>query len=87
MKVEARVVFKFQAGSLSEAGSVLDDLLERAGERADVDVVQVVVTTPSAATPVSLPAVPRQASIRRAPRTRGQRRDRTSHRFWAESPP
>jgi hypothetical protein len=57
MKVEARVVFKFQAGSLSEAGSVLDDLLGRAGERDDVDVVQVVVTTPSAATPVSLPAV------------------------------
>jgi hypothetical protein len=57
VKVEARVVFKFQAGSLSEAGSVLDDLLGRAGERDDVDVAQVAVTTPPEATPVSLPAV------------------------------
>jgi hypothetical protein len=57
MKVEATVVFKFQAGSLSEAGSVLDDVLARAAERDDVDVAQVAVTTPPAATPVSLPAV------------------------------
>lgn len=38
MKVQATVVFKFQAGSLSEAGAVLDDLLRRAAERDDVDI-------------------------------------------------
>ena len=57
MKVEATVVLKFQAGSLSEAGSVLDDVLRRAVERDDVDLAQVAVTTPPAATPVSLPAL------------------------------
>jgi len=57
MKVQATVVLKFQASSLSEAGSVLDDVLGRAHERDDVDVGQVVVTTPAGATPVSLPAV------------------------------
>lgn len=57
MKVEATVVFKFQASSLSEAGSVLDDVLSRARERDDVDVGLVTVTTPPGATPVSLPAV------------------------------
>jgi hypothetical protein len=55
MKVEATVVFKFQASSLSEAGTVLDDALGRAHERDDVDVGQVTVTTPPGATPVSLP--------------------------------
>jgi hypothetical protein len=57
MKVEATVVFRFQASSLSEAGSVLDDVLGRARERDDVDVGQVTVTTPPGATPVSLPAM------------------------------
>lgn len=57
MKVQATVVFKFQAGSLAEAGTMLDEVLVRAHERDDVDVGQVVVTTPAGATPVSLPAV------------------------------
>jgi hypothetical protein len=57
MKVEATVVFKFQTSSLSEAGSVLDDVLGRAHERDDVDVGQITVTTPPGATQVSLPAV------------------------------
>lgn len=57
MKVEATVVFKFQASSLSEAGTVLDEVLGRAHERDDVDVGQVTLTTPPGATPVSLPAV------------------------------
>ena len=57
MKVEATVVLKFQASSLSGAGSVLDDVLGRAQEGDDVDVGQVTVTTPPGATPVSLPAV------------------------------
>jgi hypothetical protein len=57
MKVEATVVIKLQAGSLSEVGSVLDDVLERAHERDDVEVGQVTLTTPPGATPVTLPAV------------------------------
>jgi len=57
MKIAATVVLKFQAGSLSEAGSVLDDVLGRASERGDVEVEHVSVTTPPAATAVSLPAV------------------------------
>jgi hypothetical protein len=57
MKLQATVVFKFQAPSLSEAGAILDDVLRRAHERDDVDLGQVSVTTPPGATPVSLPAV------------------------------
>jgi hypothetical protein len=57
MKVEATVVLRLQAGSLAEAGGVLDDVLTRARERDDVDVGQVHVSTPPGATPVSLPAV------------------------------
>jgi hypothetical protein len=57
MKVQATVVFRFQAGSLATAGTILDDVLEQAHERDDVEVGQVTVTTPPGATPVSLPAV------------------------------
>jgi hypothetical protein len=57
MKVQATVVLKLQASSLSEAGSVLDDVLGRAHERDDVDVGQVTVTTPPGALPVTLPPV------------------------------
>jgi hypothetical protein len=57
MKVQATVVIKLQASSLSEVGSVLDDVLERAHERDDVEVGQVTLTTPPGATPVTLPAV------------------------------
>ena len=58
MKVQATVVLRFQASSLSEAGTVLDEVLVRARERDDVDVDQVNVTTPPGRTPVSLPPVP-----------------------------
>jgi hypothetical protein len=58
MKVEASVLLKFQASSLSEAGAVLDDVLGRAREREDVEIGQVTVTTPPGAVSVSLPAVP-----------------------------
>jgi hypothetical protein len=57
MKVEATVVFRLQAGSLAEAGAVLDEVLGRARERDDVEVGQVSVTTPPGPTPVSLPPV------------------------------
>jgi hypothetical protein len=57
MKVQATVIIKFQAASLSEAGALLDDVLSRAHERDDVEVDQVTLTTPPGATPVTLPAV------------------------------
>jgi hypothetical protein len=57
MKVEATVVLRLQASSLAETGAVLDEVLERARGRDDVEVEQVNVTTPPGATPVSLPAV------------------------------
>jgi hypothetical protein len=57
MKIQATVVFKLQASSHAEAGAVLDEILERARERDDVDLGQVTVTTPPGAAPVSLPAV------------------------------
>jgi len=57
MKVEATVVFRLQASSLSETGAVLDDVLGRARERDDVEVGHVNVMTPPGGTPVSLPAV------------------------------
>jgi hypothetical protein len=57
MKVEASVVFRFQSGSLAEAGAVLDEILGRAHERDDVDVEQINAMTPPGSTPVSLPAL------------------------------
>ena len=57
MKVDASVVFRFQAGSLAEAGALLDEVLERAHERDDIEVDQINVTTPPGSTPVSLPAI------------------------------
>lgn len=57
MKVEATIVLRLQASSLGEAGGVLDDVLGRARERADVEVDQVSVMTPPGTTPVSLPTL------------------------------
>ena len=57
MKVEATVIIKLQASSLSEAGAALDDVLSRAHERDDVEVGQLTLTTPPGAAPVTLPAV------------------------------
>jgi hypothetical protein len=57
MKLQATVVLTLQAGSLEEAGAVLDDVLARAHERDDVDVGGIDVTTPPGRTPVSLPDV------------------------------
>jgi hypothetical protein len=57
MKLEATVVSKVRANSLAETGIVLDDVLGRAQEREDVEVMQINVTTPPGAAPVSLPAV------------------------------
>jgi hypothetical protein len=57
MKVQATVLFTFQARSLGEAGAVLDDVLTRARERDDVDVGRVEVASPPADRAVTLPPV------------------------------
>ncbi|HEX6229387.1 MAG TPA: hypothetical protein VFZ41_08005 [Solirubrobacterales bacterium] len=57
MKVEANVVFRFQSGSLAEAGALLDEILQPAQEREDVEVEQINVGTPPRSTPVTLPPV------------------------------
>jgi hypothetical protein len=57
MKVQAMVLLTFQAKSLGEAGAVLDDVLTRARERADVDVGRVEVASPPGDRAVTLPPV------------------------------
>jgi hypothetical protein len=57
MKAQATVVLSFQARTLAEAGAVLDDVLARARERADVDVARVELATPPGDHIVTLPPV------------------------------
>ncbi|MBX5469504.1 MAG: hypothetical protein IRZ21_06355 [Thermoleophilaceae bacterium] len=71
MKVEAMVVFRLQAGSLAEAGEIVDDVLARARERDDVEVGQVAVATPPGATPVTLPPVSTSGQYPGVPYTPG----------------
>ena len=59
MKLQATIVISYRADSLGDAGKVLDDLLERAGERDDVEIDSVELGTPAASGPVSLPYVER----------------------------
>ena len=75
MKVQATVVMTFQARSLEDAGAVLDDLLERARERDDVDIGRVEVATPPGDRPVVLPPVAAPGPAAAAPsRTTSERR-------------
>jgi hypothetical protein len=57
MKVQATVLLSFQATSLADAGAVLDDVLERARERDDVDVGRVELLSPPGDRTVTLPPV------------------------------
>jgi hypothetical protein len=57
MKVQAIVSLSFQAKTLTEAGAVLDDVLMRARERADVDVAGVELISPPGDRIVTLPPV------------------------------
>jgi hypothetical protein len=57
MKLRATIVISYQARSLADAGATLDDVLQRARERADVDVECVEVHTPSPGPAVSLPHI------------------------------
>jgi hypothetical protein len=55
MKVQATVVLSFQAKTLTEAGTVLDDVLGRAYAREGVEVSGVELTTPPGDHLVTLP--------------------------------
>jgi hypothetical protein len=59
MKLEARIVISYRSDSLADAGSVLDDVLQRARERDDVEIDSIELATPESAGPVSIPHVER----------------------------
>jgi hypothetical protein len=68
MKLQATIVISFRADSLGDAGDALDDVLQRAREREDVDIDSIHVGTAAGAGPVSLPYVERQpAAPRKVP--------------------
>jgi hypothetical protein len=55
MKVQATVVFTFQAKGLADAGAVMDDLVARARERDDVEVGSMEMVSPPGEQIVTLP--------------------------------
>jgi hypothetical protein len=57
MKVQATVLLSFQAGTLAQAGELLDDVLARARERDDVDIGRVELASPPSDRVVTLPPV------------------------------
>jgi hypothetical protein len=57
MKLQATIVISYRADSFGDAGGALDDVLQRARERGDVEIESVQVGTPVSAGPVSLPQV------------------------------
>jgi hypothetical protein len=59
MKLQATILISYRADSLAEAGGVLDDVLDRARERDDVEIESIELATPASAGPVSLPYVER----------------------------
>ena len=59
MKLQATIVISYRADSLSEAGGALDDVLQLAREREDVEIESIQLGTPASAGPVSLPYVER----------------------------
>ena len=56
MKFQTTIVFEFNASSLVDAGHKVNDAVEHAREADDMEAKSIVVVTPPAATPVSLPA-------------------------------
>jgi hypothetical protein len=60
MKLQATIVISFRADSLGAAGDALDDVLQRARERGDVEIDSIQVGTAAGTGPVSLPYVERQ---------------------------
>ena len=57
MKVQATVLFSFQAKTLAEAGALLDHVLERARLRDDVDVGSIEVSSPPGEGVVTIPPI------------------------------
>jgi hypothetical protein len=57
MKLQATVVISYRADSFGDAGDALDDVLQRARERDDVEIDSIQLSTPTSAGPVSLPYV------------------------------
>ena len=59
MKLQATIVISYRADSLGDAGDVLDEVLQRARERDDIDIDSVQLATPESSGPVTLPYVER----------------------------
>jgi hypothetical protein len=62
MKVQATIAISYRADSLGDAGRALDDVLQRARERDDIEIESIQLGTPAGAGPVSLPYVQRPPS-------------------------
>ena len=68
MKLHATIVISYRADSFGDAGDALDDVLQRARERDDVEIDSIQLGTPASAGPVTLPYVERPpAPPRRVP--------------------
>jgi hypothetical protein len=68
MKLQATIVISYRADSFGDAGDALDDVLQRARERDDVEIDSIQLGTPASAGPVTLPYVERPpAPPRRVP--------------------
>jgi hypothetical protein len=59
MKVQATILISYRADSFGEAGGAIDDVLQRAREREDVEIDSIQLGTPASAGPVTLPYVER----------------------------
>jgi hypothetical protein len=59
MKVQATILISYRADSFGEAGAAIDDVLQRAREREDVEIDSIQLGTPASAGPVTLPYVER----------------------------
>jgi hypothetical protein len=59
MKIQATIVISYRADSFGDAGGALDDVLQRAREREDVEIDSIQLATPASVGPVSLPYVER----------------------------
>jgi hypothetical protein len=59
MKLQATIVISYRADSFRDAGGMLDEVLQRAREREDVEIESVQLGTPASTGPVSLPYVER----------------------------
>ncbi len=57
MKLQATIVISYRADCFGDADGALDDVLQRAREREDVEIDSIQLSTPASAGPVSLPYV------------------------------